>query len=160
MECSEQAVKELGCIEGHNHIRNSQTIQQWHLAFCQNNESFLNPKFHTHGKVMLPPLLERNPDLKQSLPKYVTSNLNELTTELLLAYLHDTVLPVLLEEFREELECPEYMMYELLQEHRLTKLSIPTVYQWTPLLGFKYEPRQKCYYVNGHEKPETKAYRN
>jgi hypothetical protein len=47
MECCEQAVKELGHVEGHNHIRNPRTIQQWHLAFRQNNESFLNPKFLT-----------------------------------------------------------------------------------------------------------------
>jgi hypothetical protein len=108
---------------------------------------------------MLPPLLERNPYLKNSLLQYATSNLNKLTAELLLAYLHDTVLPALLEEFREELECPKYTMYALLQEHQLTKRSIPTVYRWMRLLGFKYEPRQKCYHVDGHEKPETKAYR-
>jgi hypothetical protein len=108
---------------------------------------------------MLPPLLERNPDLKKSLLQYATSNLNELTAELLLAYLHDIALPALLEEFRQELGCAEYTMYELLQEHRLTKLSIPSVYRWMRLLGFKYEPRKKCYYVDGHEKPETKAYR-
>jgi hypothetical protein len=65
----------------------------------------------------------------------------------------------LLEEYRAELECPEYTMYELLKENWLTKLSIPTIYQWMSLLRFKYESRKKCYYVDGHEKPETKAYR-
>jgi hypothetical protein len=80
--------------------------------------------------------------------------LNKLTAELLLAYIHDTVLPALLEEFRAELQCLEYTMFELLKEHWLTKLSIPRC-----LLRFKYEPRKKCYYVDGHEKPETKAYR-
>jgi hypothetical protein len=43
--------------------------------------------------------------------------------------------------------------------YRLTKLSVPTIYLWMRLLGFKYEPQKKCYYVDGHEKPETKAYR-
>jgi hypothetical protein len=85
--------------------------------------------------------------------------LNELTVELLLAYLHDKVVPALFEEFRAELECPEYTMYELLQEHQLTKLYVPTIYTWMHLLGFKYEPREKCYYLNGHEKPGTKAFR-
>jgi hypothetical protein len=28
-----------------------------------------------------------------------------------------------------------------------------------PFNRFKYETRRKCYYVNGHEKPETKKYR-
>jgi hypothetical protein len=77
---------------------------------------------------------------------------------MLLSYLHDTALPALLGELRQELECPEYTMFELLQEHRLTKLSMTTVYRWMCLLGFKYEPQQKCYYVDGHKKPETKAY--
>ena len=102
MDCCKQAVRELERIEGHTYIGHVRTIQQWHLAFRQNNESFLNPKFHTHGKAMLPPLLERNPDLKKSLLQYAASILNELTAELLLAYLHDTALPALLEEFREE----------------------------------------------------------
>jgi hypothetical protein len=65
MECCERAVKELGRTEGHDHIRSPRTVQQWHLAFRQNNEAIRNPKFHTHGKVMLPPLLEQNPDLKK-----------------------------------------------------------------------------------------------
>jgi hypothetical protein len=159
MELCVRALKEFGCIEGHHHIQNPWTVQQWHLTFRQNNESFPNPKFHTHGKAMLPPLLEQNPDLKKSLLQYAMSNLNELTVELLLVYLHDTVLPALLEEFKAELECPEYTMYELVQEHQLTKLSVPTIYRWMCLLGFKYEPQKKCYYVDGHEKPETKAYR-
>jgi hypothetical protein len=108
---------------------------------------------------MLPPLLDRNPELKRLLLQYATSNLNELTAELLLAYIHDTVLPALLEEFRAELQCTEYTMFELLKEHWLTKLSIPTIYRWMCLLRFKYEPQKKCYYVDGHKKPETKAYR-
>jgi hypothetical protein len=159
MECCERAVKELGRIEGHDHIRSPRTVQQWHLAFRQHNETIRNPKFHTHGKVMLPPLLEQNPDLKKSLLQYATSNLNELTAELLLAYLHDTALPALLEQIQAELDCAEYSMYDLLQQHRLTTLSVPTIYRWMRLLGFKYEQRRKCYYVDGHEKPETKAYR-
>ncbi len=106
---------------------------------------------------MRPPRVDRNTEVKRLLLQYETANLNELTSELLLAYIHDTALPALLEEYREELECPEYTMYELLKEHRLTKLSIPTIYRWMSLLRFKYEPRKKCYYVDGHEKPETKA---
>jgi hypothetical protein len=105
IECCERAVKEFGQIEGHDHILSRQTVQQWHLAFRQNNESIQNPEFQTHGKVMLPPLLKQNPDLTQSLLQYAASNLNELTAELLLAYLHDTALPALLEQMQAESEC-------------------------------------------------------
>ena len=50
-------------------------------------------------------------------------------------------------------------MFEFLKEPQLTKLSIPTIYQWMCLLQFKYKPQRKCYYVDRHEKPETKVYR-
>jgi hypothetical protein len=109
MDCCKQAAKELERLEGHTHIGTARTVQQWHLAFHQNNESFLNPKFHTHGKAMLPPLLmlEQNPALKKLLLQHATSNLKELTAELLLACLHDIALPALLEEFQEESGCPD-----------------------------------------------------
>ena len=50
-------------------------------------------------------------------------------------------------------------MEALLQENQLTKLSMTTVFRWMSRLGFKYETRRKTYYVDGHEKPETKKYR-
>jgi hypothetical protein len=50
-------------------------------------------------------------------------------------------------------------VHDLLHENRLTKLTLVTIYRWLDRLGFKYEPRRKCYYVDGHERPETKVYR-
>jgi hypothetical protein len=50
---------------------------------------------------MLPPLLDRNPELKKLLLQYATANLNKLTAKLLLGYIHNTALPALLEEYRE-----------------------------------------------------------
>jgi hypothetical protein len=159
MDCCDHAVKELERVDEFTHIGHARTVQQWHLSFRQNNESFLNPKFHTRVKAMLPPLLERNPDLKKSILQCATSNLNELTAELLLAYLHDVALPALLEKFKEESGNPQHTMHDLFQEHGLSKLSMSTVHRWMHRLGFKYEPRKKCCYVDGHEKPGTKACR-
>jgi len=34
-----------------------------------------------------------------------------------------------------------------------------TIYRWMKALGFRYEMRRKGYYVDGHEKPSTVAYR-
>jgi hypothetical protein len=48
---------------------------------------------------------------------------------------------------------------QVLKPYRLTSLSISTVSQWLQALGFKYEIRKKGYYINGHEKPSTLAYR-
>jgi hypothetical protein len=150
-DCCNEEVKQLNRLEGHQYITSGKTIMNWHHSFRNHHESFRNPRFDSHGKVKLPPLLERNPEFKMSFVRYAMANLNDLSAELLLAYLHDMALPALLEEFREELDFPEYTMFQLLQEHRLTKLSVPTIYLWMRLLGFKYETRQKSYYVDGHK---------
>jgi hypothetical protein len=62
-----------------------------------------------------------------SFVQYAMANLND-SAKLLLAYLHDMALTALLEEFREELDFPYYTMFELLQEHRLTKPLVPMIY--------------------------------
>ncbi len=33
------------------------------------------------------------------------------------------------------------------------------MYRWIKKLGYTYEPRKKCYYVDGHEKEATVNYR-
>ena len=68
-------------------------------------------------------------------------------------------MPALVERKREELANPEYNKEDLFVEHQLTKLTLRTVYKWMDRLGFRYQPRMKCYYVDGHEKTEVIAYR-
>jgi hypothetical protein len=130
-QCCKDAITDISNFEGLNHITSARTIMTWHIQFRASDECFPNPKFHTrYGKAALPPLLEQYPELKQSLVQYATSNLDVLSAELLLAWLHDTALPALLIERRKELEKPTLSMAELLKECRLTKLSIPTIYRW------------------------------
>jgi hypothetical protein len=47
---------------------------------------------------------------------------------------------------------------EILKEYGLTCIDPSTVYRWLQKLGFRYEPRRKGYYVDGHEKPATIEY--
>jgi hypothetical protein len=47
----------------------------------------------------------------------------------------------------------------ILKEYRLTWIDPSTVYWWMQKLGFKYEPCQKGYYINGHKKLATIEYR-
>jgi hypothetical protein len=137
-DCCNKAVKQLNGLEGHQYITSGKTIMIWHHSFQNHHESFRNPRFDSYGKVKFPPLLERNPEFKMYFVQYSMANLNDLSAELLLAYLHDMALPALLEEFSEELDFPEYTMCQLLQEHRLTKLSVPTIYQWMRLLALAF----------------------
>jgi hypothetical protein len=92
-DCCDEAMKQLNRLEGHQYITSGKTIMDWHNAFRKHGESFGNPKLDTHGKVQLPPLLDRNPQFKMSFVQYATANLNDLSAELLLAYLHDLALP-------------------------------------------------------------------
>ena len=103
-------------------------------------------------------MLENNPDVKDGLLKYAKENINDLSAELCLTYLHEVAIPTLVEKRKEELEDDSITVDDILKENRLTKLSLSTVYRWLERLGFKYEPRKKCYYVDGHEKPNTIAY--
>ncbi len=84
-ECCDEAVKQLDRLGGHEHITSGKTIMIWHHSFRENNELFLNLRFHSRGKIKLHPLLEQNPKLKMSFVQYATANLNELLAELLLA---------------------------------------------------------------------------
>jgi hypothetical protein len=38
-------------------------------------------------------------------------------------------------------------------------MHITTIAQWMHAIGFRYKNREKHYFVDGHEKPETLAYR-
>ena len=38
-------------------------------------------------------------------------------------------------------------------------LSITTISRWMHAVGFRYKKREKHYFVDGHERPETIAYR-
>jgi hypothetical protein len=40
-------------------------------------------------------------------------------------------------------------MYDLWQKHQLAKLSVPTIYWWMHLLGFKYEPQKNATMLMG-----------
>jgi hypothetical protein len=64
--------------------------------------------------------------------------------------LHQSVLRANLELHPGE----KFTVEDLLKENGLSKLAIPTVYRWIRRLGFKYQVRKKCYYVDTHEKPE------
>jgi hypothetical protein len=98
-------------------------FKDMHLAFHRNNEAFPNP--HVIGmKTSLPPLLDRNPEVKQSIMEYAKQNLNGLSAELIYSYLHEVALPALLNDRRAELVNPTLTMEQLLEENQLTKLSL------------------------------------
>ena len=53
-DCCDEAVKELNRLEGHRYITSGKTVMNWHHAFRNHNESFINPRFDSHGKGKAP----------------------------------------------------------------------------------------------------------
>ena len=118
-------------LEGVQHIKNGETVRIWHQVIRENNECFPNPQVVRRGTgPRLPPMLENNPDVKDGLLKYAKENINDLSAELCLTYLHEVAIPTLVEKRKEELEDDSITVDDILKENRLTKLSLSTVYRW------------------------------
>jgi hypothetical protein len=81
-----------------------------------NNEAFKNPN-RSSKRPDLPPMLERNPDFKEAIVTYAKWNLDKLTAEFFLTYVHDIALPELLKERRKELDNPDFTVEDLLKEN-------------------------------------------
>jgi hypothetical protein len=144
-------------------IVNPKTIMQWLRVFRGNN-TFPNPgtaRSH-HWRSRLPPLFSNNSDLHQAFMTHAKCNLNSLTTEMLHQYLFSTALPQVVTRIQNErgLAADEYTIKDLLHDNGLPCLSLRTLTNWMNLLGFKYSPVKKCYYVDSHEKPENVHYRS
>ena len=140
-------------------ITDVRTLQLWHRQFRTSN-CFRNPHFIRKGKKLLPPLLQRNPDLVSSIITYCRKNHARLSSEFVHDYVLHTAIPALLKQIQEERDDESYDIHQLFAEHSLTKLCLKTTYNWMQDLGFKYEPRQKTYYVDNHEAPQNVKYRH
>ena len=138
-------------------IKNPQTVLHWLRTFRVSSQ-FPNPTKLEYGKHRIPKLLDDHPDLYEGLMSYCSTNLSHLSAESIHAYLFDKGLPEIVKKIEKERSCA-YTIQMLLLESGLKKVCIQTINNWMQLLGFKYEPRKKCYYVDNHEKPENVIYR-
>jgi hypothetical protein len=136
-------------------------VRNWYQQFRKQRKfSVRCTKKHS-----LPPFLQQNQDVCMKLQRYAKEHLSELSVELLLEYLLETVLPSMVKETsRVEKRAVSQEQYtaeakEILSAYGLTCIDPSTVYRWLQRLGFRYEPRRKGYYVDGHEKPATIEYR-
>jgi len=132
------------------------TIQNWDKC-CQSAREVRIPSKHN-----LPSFFDENRNEIQQIREYIKENLHTLSIEMLSEYIHYTIIPHLVKE-QFQVDATEGERYEkavkdLLQQHGFGKICPSKIYHWLKLLGFKYEPRQKGYYVDGHEKPSTVEY--
>ena len=111
----------------------------------------------------LPLFLAQNDYIKEKIVRHARSNLDQLSAELILEFVHDKILPNMIDEQKDEEEMKKCVSYEekkkmILKQYQLTCICPRTIYCWMHLLGFKYQVRKKGYYVDGHERPATVAY--
>ena len=158
-KCCEESVIMLNKA-GVKQAKHFQTVTEWYRQFR------VKRKFTMMiAKKNLPPFLDQNPDITTKIKQYCKENLGELSVEFLFEYLHNTIIPKMVhdtfEKQREGLGEEQYQekVRLLLKPYRLTSISFSTASRWLHLLGFRYELRRKGYYVDGHEKPATIAYR-
>ena len=111
--------------------------------------------------------------------KYGVSTLKELSVERMHTYVLETLIPLMTVSIesgiRREIEHDEELLSQqrsasnmeelshdttkdFLQSYGLLKASMATVLRWMHSVGFRYKNRNKHYFVDGHEKPETLAY--
>jgi hypothetical protein len=125
-------------------------------------------------KSRLPPFFIENPDAMDAFKKYGVSNLKDLSVEMMHTYVLETLVPEMMArvektEIDEEeggrglVVSSEPQSSEktkvFLKSYGLDKVSMTTVLRWMNVVGFRYANRSKHYFVDGHEKPDTLAYR-
>ena len=103
---------------------------------------------------------------KEVLPKTAKKRTEELQVELkrqreMLDRGEEIDFEMTLEDLTDDaIATAKVTVEQLLKESRLRVLSLETVLSWMHNLGFKYETRKAHFYVDSHEKPEVKKYRD
>ena len=140
-------------------IKHPDTLLLWFRQYRE-NDAFPNSSKLRSRKSTMPFILSSNPDLAEQIITYCKEELSTLTSESVHHFVHETAIPNLVETIQKERNDYEYDKTQLFKEYQLKKLTVGTIYKWMLHLGFKYETRKKCYYVDNHENPQIIQYRN
>lgn len=137
-------------------IKSPDTVARWHAVFRVLNKFPLMKKEQNH----LPHFLAANDDIKEAIQTHARENIDDSVSLIhtIYDYIHETLLPKMVEEMAEKNEEIE-TVEDLLKLYGLESLCHETVRTWLLKLGFSYDVKAKSYYVDGHEKKETVRYR-
>ena len=168
VEHSIQLMNDLG-IEMYTNWR---TLANWHrrMAYSPNATFYRGPS----APHRLPPFFRENPDAMDAFKQHGVCILKQLSVEEMHTYVHEILIPTMVRRIEQRVEIdvdlddnttvapPEDVLeqtQQYLKSYRLSKISMPTIARWMHATGFRYKTRGKHYFVDGHEKPETLAYR-
>ena len=153
------------------------TLSRWHRKFARHRYYFYKVP---EAKTVRPRFFADNPDAMEAFKNHGVANIKDLRVELMLEYVHNELIPklmvrrdgclfnddgdydgtaaVLLGRVTDN-EVTPTTKEAFLQSYGLSNLSITTMARWMHACGFRYKKREKHYFVDGHERPETIAYR-
>ena len=140
-------------------VNTPRVVLNWFRQYRDDDCLTIGPPPSTKGK--LPPILNANPDLLNSLLYFCRQNINQLSVELVHDFLLSKAIPELAENIKKEQNLTEtqYSTTQQMSDFGHCSLCIKTVQKWMNKIGFKYEPRRKTYYVDMHEAPVNVEYR-
>ena len=138
-----------------HYIKHPKTLLNWFWKFW-NTDTFPNSSKLRSLKSKLPSFLQDNADFIEAVHSYCKENLSSLSVERLHNHIHANILPQLVTSIGTSQNVPNYNLDKLLSEYHLKgKICVSTVCSWMKMLGYVYGLRQKSYYVDNHEKPQT-----
>lgn len=71
-DCCKKAIDQCSQF-GLTYLKNGETIRRWHKAFRENGNKLRNPGRISSSKVILPPLLENNPEVVRAINEFFSS---------------------------------------------------------------------------------------
>lgn len=175
--CCQKAVEQVNASEGAEFIKSGRMVRKWQSDFVGDGCTF-DGLVDIVGATRMPKFFEDYPEQKTLITKYAMENLNILTMEMMHDFIHKTLLPNLKEqmvsELREELNAMEseegrgeieeriesITVDSILKESHLSVLNAETIRRWMHKLGFTYEDRKKCFFVDVHERDDVVEDRN
>ena len=160
-ECCRLAVEDLQGY-GLTYITNEKSIRRWNISF-RRNETFSIPfqKEKRHPK-----LFSFFPEAKEKLKEYCEKEIDSgsLSSEQVARQLRRKIIPKCYKRWVKETpkeERKDLPMYEeVLAFVGLKNVSHVTAWRWMTDLGYSYDENKKCYYTDGHERPDVVKYRN
>jgi len=162
--CCKEALEQAQTI-GITICSNPKTLERYYIEFKANGRVFSMPSITNKHK--LPPFLSENPDVVIAIKQYGRENLQGMKTELMAEFIHEKVLPAMVQQavkignstideetlliYKNACKNEEYEEAKgyLLNQYGLKSITIRTVCRWMKLLGFDYCIRRKTCYVDG-----------
>ena len=158
------------------------TLRKWHRKFARHRFYFYKAPEANNA---CPRFFVDNPDAMDAFKKHAIANIKDLRVEMMLEYVHHELVPKLMMKRENNCGClfddngnedtaavdnnnavaviKELVMPStrtaFLQSYSLSTISIATIARWMHACGFRYKKREKHYFVDGHERPETLKYR-